>query len=135
VKCTDVPTPISITMNWNPAYSYATVPTGSLPEGMNEIPDYWKILLAPVAPEKGIPHFRNIRISDLTATGARQAFGVSSHADSPLQNFVLNNIDIQARSAGTIQNAEHWTFTNTKIVTTDGSKVTLKDSKDVTGLP
>jgi hypothetical protein len=48
---------------------------------------------------------------------------------------VLNNIDIQARSAGTIQNAEHWTFTNTKIVTTDGSKVTLKDSKDVTGLP
>lgn len=127
VKCTDVPTPISVTMNWNPAYSYATVPTGSLPEGMKEIPDYWKILLAPVAPEKGIPHFRNIRISDLTATGARQAFGVSSHADSPLQGFVLNNIDIQARSAGTIQNAEHWTFTNTKIVTTDGSKVTLKD--------
>ena len=80
---------------------------------MTEPPDYWKILLTPVAPEKGIPHFRDIQISDLKATGARQAFGVSSHADSPLQNFVLRNIDIEARSAGTIQNADHRTFSNT----------------------
>ena len=102
---------------------------------MTEPPDYWKILLTPVAPEKGIPHFRDIQISDLKATGARQAFGVSSHADSPLQNFVLRNIDIEARAAGTIRNADHWTFTNTHITATDGSKVALKDSKDVTGLP
>jgi len=135
VNCTDVPTPISVTMNWNPAYSYATAPTGALPGGMTEPPDYWKILLTPVAPEKGIPHFRDIQISDLKATGARQAFGVSSHADSPLQNFVLRNIDIEARAAGTIRNADHWTFTNTHITATDGSKVALKDSKDVTGLP
>jgi polygalacturonase len=135
VKCTDVPTPISITMNWNPAYSYATLPTDALPHGMTAMPDYWKTLLAPVSPEKGIPHFRNIRISDFKATGARQAFGVSSHADSPLQDFTFNNIEIEAQKAGTIQNADHWTFTNTKIVAADGGKVGLKDSKDVTGLP
>ena len=135
VNATDVPTPISITMNWNPSYSYATPPTGNLPTGMTAAPDYWKTLLAPVPPEKGIPHFRDIQISDLKATGARQAFSVSSHADSPLQGFVLKNIDIEARSAGTIQNADGWQFSNIRIQTTDGSKVTLKDSKDVTGLP
>jgi len=130
VNATDVPTPISITMNWNPAYSYATIPAG-----ITDMPDYWKTLLAPVDPAKGIPHFRDIQISDLKATGARQAFSVSSHADSPLQNFVFKNIDIEARSAGAIQNADGWKFSNTKITTADGSKVTLKDSKEVTGLP
>jgi hypothetical protein len=134
VNATDVAIPISITMNWNPAYSYATVPTGALPDGLKEMPEYWKTLLAPVDPQKGIPHFRDIQISDLKATGARQAFAVSSHADSPLQNFVWKNIDIEAKSAGTIQNADGWTFTNVRVVAGDGSKVILKDSKGVTGL-
>jgi hypothetical protein len=134
VIATDVPTPISITMNWNPAYSYATAPTGNLPVGMKVAPDYWQTLLSPVAPEKGIPHFRDIQISDLKATGARQAFAVSSHADSPLQQFLLKNIDIEARSAGTIQNADGWVFSNVHVVAADGGKVVLKDSKNVTGL-
>jgi hypothetical protein len=47
---------------------------------------------------------------------------------------VLRNIDIEARSAGTIRNADRWTFTNTHVTAADGSTVTLKDSKDVTGL-
>jgi len=130
VNTEGVPTPLSITMNWNPSYSYAT-----LPPGVQDMPDYWKILLAPVPPEKGIPHFRNIRISDLKAIGARQAFSVSSHADSPLTDFKLKNIDIEAQTAGTIQNAVGWTFENARIVTADGSRVTFKDSRDIGGLP
>jgi polygalacturonase len=129
VSTDGVATPLSITMNWNPGYSYAT-----LPPGVKDVPDYWKILLAPVAPEKGIPHFRNIRISDLKAVGARQAFAVSSHADSPLSGFVLKNIDIEAQTAGTIQNADGWRFENARIRTADGSRVALKESKGVTGL-
>ena len=129
VSTDGVATPLSITMNWNPGYSYAT-----LPPGVKDVPDYWKILLAPVAPEKGIPHFRNIRISDLKAVGARQAFAVSSHADSPLSGFVLKNIDIEAQTAGTIQNADGWRFENARIRTADGSRVALRDSKGVTGL-
>ena len=129
VSTDGVATPLSITMNWNPGYSYAT-----LPPGVKDVPDYWKILLAPVAPEKGIPHFRNIRISDLKAVGARQAFAVSSHADSPLSGFVLKNIDIEAQTAGTIQNADGWSFENARIRTADGSRVALKESKGVKGL-
>ena len=64
VEMQGVPHPISITMNWNPSYSYA-----KLPEGMKDIPDYWRVLLAPVSPEKGLPHFRDVHISDIVATG------------------------------------------------------------------
>jgi len=36
----------------------------------------------------------------LKAVGARQAFAVSSHADSPLSEFVLKNIDIEGADSG-----------------------------------
>jgi polygalacturonase len=125
-----VNTPVSITLNWNPTYSYA-----KLPEGMTNYPDYWKVLLAPVDPVKGMPHFRNVHISGIKSTGAQRAFNVSSYADSPLQDFTFDDIDIEAKTAGSIQNAENWKFKNIKITTTDGSAITVKDSKGVTGLP
>lgn len=55
-------------MNWNPSYSYA-----QLPDGMKQIPSYWKVLTEPVPPEKGLPHFRDVRISSLTSVGAKPA--------------------------------------------------------------
>jgi polygalacturonase len=122
--------PVSITLNWNPSYSYA-----KLPEGITDIPEYWKVLLTPVEPEKGLPHFRNVHISGIRSTGAQRAFSVSSYADSPLQEFTFEDLDIEAKTAGSIQNAENWKFKNVRIRTTDGSTITVKDSKGVTGLP
>ncbi|SPE40264.1 Glycoside hydrolase, family 28 [Candidatus Sulfopaludibacter sp. SbA3] len=121
---------ISITFNWNPSYSYA-----KMPEDVKDPPSYWKVLTEPVPPEKGLPHLRNVRISDVTATGVRQAFTVASYRDSPLQDVQLKNIGIEARSAGTIQNAQRWSFTNAQIKTADGSKVTCKDCTAISGLP
>jgi len=126
----DVATPLSITFNWNPSYSYA-----KMPEGVRDAPDYWRVLTAPVPPEKGLPHLRKVRISDVRSTGARQAFSVVSYQDSPLQDFVLKNIRIDARTAGSIANAEDWRFMDTRIHTADGSRITLKDCRAVTGLP
>jgi hypothetical protein len=60
---------------------------------------------------------------------------VSSYADSPLQDFTFEDLDIEAKTAGSIQNAENWKFKNIKIRTKDGSTITVKDSKGVTGLP
>ncbi len=124
-----VPRPISITMNWNPSYSYA-----KLPEGMKDIPDYWRVLLAPVSPEKGLPHFRDVHISDIVATGAQQAFTVSAYPEAPLQDFEFKNIRIEAKSAGSIQNAQNWSFNGVTIKTADGSRVAVKDSSGVTGI-
>jgi hypothetical protein len=129
VEMTGVPRPVSITMNWNPSYSYA-----KLPEGMKDAPDYWRVLLAPVSPELGLPHFRDVHILDISATGAQQAFAVSAYADAPLENFEFRNIHIDAKTAGSIQNAQNWSFVGVTVKTADGSKVKLKDSKGVTGI-
>jgi hypothetical protein len=123
------PTAIGITLNWNPAYSYAT-----LPEGVADIPGYWRVLVTPVSPEKGMPHVRSVQISGIKATGAQKAFSVSSYADSPLRDFTFKDLDLSAKVAGSIENAENWKFVNTRVTAADGSKVTVKDSKGVTGL-
>ncbi len=129
VEMRGVAHPIAITMNWNPSYSYA-----KLPEGVKDIPDYWRVLLAPVSPEKGLPHFKDVHISDVVATGAQQAFTVSAYPEAPLRDFEFKNIRIEARRAGSIQNAQNWSFNGVSIKTTDGSRVAVKASSGVTGL-
>ncbi len=121
VEMTGVATPISVTLNWNPAYSYAKIP-----EGMKDYPDYWRVLTAEVPPAKGLPHFRNVRISDVKATGARRAFQVSSYKDAPLIEFSFTNLDIEAASAGSVANTQDWKFTNVNLHTADGSRLELK---------
>jgi polygalacturonase len=124
-----VATPINITLNWNPSYSYAT-----MPEGIENPPDYWRVLTELVPPDKGLPHFRNVKIFDIKAVDAQRAFSVSSYKNSPLENFEFKNLEIAAKSAGSIHNADRWTFANTHIKTTDGSVVKLEDCGSVTGL-
>jgi polygalacturonase len=118
VEMTGVATPVSVSLNWNPAYSYATIPAG-----ITEYPDYWKVLTAPVPPEKGIPHFRDVSISNVHATGAQRAFQVSSHPESPLLRFRFQNLEIEAKSAGSIAGAEDWTFTAVNLKTADGTRI------------
>lgn len=125
-----VPTVFSIAFNWNPSYSYAKIPAG-----LANIPEYYAVLAQEVPREKGLPHLRNVKIYDLKATGAREAFSVAAYADAPLQNVSFRNVDIQAQRGGQILNAENWKFENTRIQTADGSHVALKDSREVTGLP
>jgi hypothetical protein len=124
-----VATPISINLNWNPSYSYAT-----LPEGMKDVRDYWKALTERVPPERGLPHLRNVRISGIKAIGAQRAIAAAAYKEAPLENFKFKNLEIEAQTAGSIQDAVNWSFVNTLIKTADGSRVTVKDSRGVTGL-
>jgi polygalacturonase len=121
VNTAGVATPVSITLNWNPSYSYA-----KLPEGIRDMPAYWRVLTEAVPPEKGLPHFRNITVSGLKSTGAQRAFAVSSYADSPLVDFTFKDIEIEAKTAGTIANSQGWKMEDIRIKTADGSTVTLK---------
>jgi polygalacturonase len=121
VTTVGVATPVSITLNWNPSYSYA-----KLPAGIKDMPAYWRVLTEAVPPVKGLPHFRKVRISGLKATGAQRAFAVSSYADSPLVDFEFRNIEIEARTAGTIANTQGWKMEDLRIKTADGSKITVK---------
>lgn len=115
--------PIHMTMNWNPSYSYA-----KMPADIKDPPPYYVTLTTPVPTDKGLPHFSDVHIWNIKATGARQAFNVSAYPNAPLVNFRLDHLDIQAKTAGTIANAKNWTMTDNKIQTADGSKVTFTDS-------
>jgi polygalacturonase len=113
--------PIHITMNWNPSYSYAT-----LPPDLKNPPPYYITLTTPVTPpEKGLPHFSDVHIWNIKATGAREAFNVSAYPDAPLVDFKIDHLNIEAKTAGTIANAKNWSMIDNTITTADGSKVTF----------
>jgi polygalacturonase len=130
VDMRDVPTAFSVTFDWNPSYSYARIPAGLL-----NPPEYYQVLAREVARSQGLPHLKNVRISNIKATGSRDAFSVGAYEDAPLRGVTFRNVDIEAQRAGAIQNAENWKFENTRIRTADSSKVQLKSSRNVTGLP
>jgi polygalacturonase len=126
-----VGTPIAMTMNWNPAYSYANLPAGSDPK---TVPPYWIPLTTPVPAEQGLPHFSNVHIWNIKAIGAKKAFSVSAYPNAPLTDFRFDHIDIQAATAGSIANAKDWSFADLHLVTADNSTVKVTESTNVTGL-
>ena len=81
---TGVATPISMTMNWNPTYSYAVLPPGT---DMKTMPPYWVPLTTPVPEAQGRPHFSGVHIWNIKATGARRAFSVEAYKDAPLDRL------------------------------------------------
>jgi len=124
-----VATPVSVNLNWNPSYSYAT-----LPEGLADVPAHWKVLTTKVSPERGLPHFRQVRIAGVKARGARQAVVANGYADAPLEAFELSDFDIESRTAGSVKNAARWKFKGLRIQTADGSRLDVTGCRDCTGL-
>jgi len=124
--------PIHMTMNWNPSYSYAT-----LPDGVKDIPPYWTVLTTRVPEAQGLPHFRDVHIWNIKATGAKSAFNVAAYPNATLDNFRLDHLDIEAATAGGIANVKNWTLTDSNIKTADGSKAVFTDStlKGTTDVP
>jgi hypothetical protein len=110
-------------MNWNPSYSYATIPPG-----LTEIPLYYRVLATPVPAAQGLAHFRNVHIWNLRATGARTAFEVSASPEAPLQGFRLDHIAIDAQSAGKVADAKNWMLSELTIRTADRSQLTFTGS-------
>jgi polygalacturonase len=118
--------PIHITMNWNPTYSYATLPAGTDPK---TVPPYYITITTPVTPpDKGLPHFSDVHIWNIKATGAKQAFNVAAYPNATLDNFKIDHLNIEAKTAGTIANAKNWSMIDNTITTADGSKVTFTNS-------
>jgi polygalacturonase len=120
---TGVAIPIHITMNWNPSYSYAT-----LPRGVKHIPPYWAVLTTKVDEQKGLPHFSDVHIWNIKATGAKSAFNVSAYSDATLDDFRIDHLDVEAATAGTIANAKNWKLSDNQIKTADGSVVVFTDA-------
>jgi polygalacturonase len=108
-------------LNWNPAYSYSSLPEGY---NYNDLPAHWKVMLEKVEPEeKGIPHFRNIYIYNIKADGAGTAIDAVGLEESKFENFNFSNVEISARNAGRIDYGRDWNMRNVNIVTEVGDAV------------
>lgn len=124
-----VENPLHFELNWYPAYSYPTIPEGI---DTSNIPSHWTVLTKRVEPaERGIPEFRNITISNLTATGAKQAIHSKAYPEKPLRKLHLENVTIEAREPGRIINAEDWTMKNVVIRTPSTEALNLQSTHNV----
>lgn len=127
LKLTNVPLPFTFTLNWNPSYSYATIP-----KGITNIPKHWVVLATPVMPpERGLCEFRNITIEDVAVVGARQIFSATGLPEKTIKNVKWKNITAQGQAAGVIEYANDWSMTNVKLQTRDGAPVKTSNNTNV----
>jgi hypothetical protein len=127
VTLDSVPVAFSFNSNWNPSYSYAT-----LPAGMTDVPAHWKVLATPVIPpERGWAEFRDIRIEDVRVHGARRAFAVTGLAERPIHDVRFSDVDVEATDAGSIEYARDWTMDDVVLRTDDGGNVELSHTRSV----
>lgn len=116
-------------LNWNPSYSYSTLPAEY--EG-KEIPEHWKVMLTPVTPkEKGYPHFRNVWLSDVKATNVQIFITAAGwNEELPLQNFHISGIKAKVNKAGSIIFTEDFHLEDVRLQVEDGSRVEEKNNKN-----
>jgi polygalacturonase len=117
------------TMNWNPTYSYSTLPAGY---NYDSIPAHWKTMLQKVEPaEKGIPHFKDVYVNNVQVKYAKKAMNASGYDKSVLQNFNFENVNVIAANAGEINYAENWQLKNVVIKAKDNSTINVKNSNAI----
>lgn len=127
LKMENVPLPFTFTLNWNPSYSYS-----SIPKNIKNIPAHWIVMNTPVTPtERGYCDFRNITIENVEITGAKQIFTASGLPEKMIQNVKFINITAQGNEAGSIEYAKDWTMRNVNLKTANGEAVKITNSENV----
>ena len=124
-----VGTAFNFTMNWNPAYSYTTLPAGY---NYDSLPKHLKILLTKVEPaEKGTPHFKQVYVSDIKAVGVKKVVNAIGLKGSPHQDIHYYNVQVQCNSAGTVSFAAGWVFNNVSFKGEDGAALQVSNSENM----
>jgi polygalacturonase len=123
----DVPLAFTFTLDWNPSYSYATIP-----RDVKDVPHHWTVLATKVVPaERGLCQFRNITIENVEVRGAKRIFSAAGLADKPILNVMWRNVNAEGAEAGIIEHARHWPMTSVTLRTADGAPLKLSNSADV----
>lgn len=119
---------LSANLNWNPSYSYSTLPDKYKGK---DIPEHWKVMLTPVEPvEKGYPHFRNVHLSHVKATNVQEFISASGWNDSlRLENFYLYAIKAQANKPGKICFTKNFNLSKVSLDVKDKNAIELKENE------
>ena len=127
LKMENVSMPFTFTLNWDPSYSYPTIPNDT-----NDIPAYWRVLATPVSPaERGLCEFRNIQIENVRVVGASRVFSAVGLPEKPITNVNWVNVSASAYEAGLIENAQNWTMKNVTLHTADDRPLTTTNCQNV----
>ena len=115
-------------LNWNPSYSYSTLPKEY--EG-KEIPEHWKVMLTPVEPpEKGYPRFRDIYLSQVKAENVDEFISASGWNDTlRLENFYLYGIEAQTNKPGKICYTRNFNLSEITLDVKDKDAIVLKENE------
>lgn len=122
----NVPIAFSFTYNWNPSYSYAT-----LPDTLRTVPDHWVVMNTPTPPERAIPEFRDITIERVRVTGARRIFAAAGLPEQTLHDVLFRDVSASGQEAGSIEYAEEWEMENVVLRTPTGEPVRITNSEEV----
>lgn len=128
VELEDVKIAFEANVNWNPAYSYSTLPK----EYENKpLPDHWVKMLEKVDPKKGIPSFKDVYVSDIRIKDSRKFVEISGSEDTYMQNFYFENITGDVETLGNISFAKNIELTNIDIRAKDNSPVSISNSTNI----
>lgn len=117
LEMVNVKYPINMCLNWHPAYSYCEIPKGY--EG--EIPEHWKVLAQSVSREMGVPQVKKLQIRNVRSwneegyEGCSRAFEVDAFPERPMENVVLEHVDIKAKEFGRIAGIKNWQWKDVNI--------------------
>ena len=128
ITMNNVGTMLRATMDWNPSYSYSTLPKEY---SYDSIPHHWKVFLEQVPPEKGTPHFKNVYLWNFKGTVRGSAVSISGMKESPIENYFLTDIDVEARTPGDIAFAKGWRFKIVSIKSAGAGELKVRDSSDM----
>jgi polygalacturonase len=128
IDMNNVGTMLRATMDWNPSYSYSSLPADY---SIDSVPDHWKVMLQQVPPELGTPHFKNVYLWNMKGTVKGSAISISGMKESPIENYYLTDIDVEARNPGDINFAKGWRFSNVKIKTSGPADLKIQNSNEM----
>lgn len=116
-----------VTVNWNPAYSYA-----KLEEKTDSIPVHWKIMLEEVPENKGIPTIKNVRVSNCRADSIKHiAFQIQGIEESIIESFTFKNIEVTAPNAGVIEWSKDISFDDVTIFHPENTEISINNSENI----
>lgn len=128
VEIDSVKTVFEATMNWNPAYSYSTLPKEY--EGKS-LPEHWTKMLEEVPSSKGTPYFQDIYLSDIRIRNSQTFISVSGSKNSMMKNFSFRNVNAEVEAVGKINYAKNWIFSNVKIMPQKMKSLQITNSQQV----
>jgi len=129
ISLDSVSTAFHFLMNWNPAYSYSTLPKEY---SFDSVPIHWKTLLQKVTPiEKGIPQFKNVFISNIKGKGIKKLMNGQGLATSYLDNFSFTNVQLQGNVVGEANYANGWIFKNVVLESDNTVPLQILNSKNM----